>query len=226
MRVIVGAVMALAGFLVLAHSRATQPANTTTETVDTLNLSPSWDSVDVWGMTEAAIESQSMTQALQAPNTEANAQAFLAMIAHSEGTDRAADPYRVCYSYRHTIKDLSDHPAITGEWPGESIASLGPAYAGKISTAAGKYQIIKPTWLTCKRALDLPDFSPASQDLAALYLIKRRGALDDIQAGYIAEAIAKCRNEWASLPGGDSGQPQRQLDALLAVFSNAGGFVA
>ena len=76
-----------------------------------------------------------------------NLQAFLATIRHSEGTDRAADPYRVVYSYNHTIVNLSDHPAVTGEWKGAPLDNLGPLYVGKISTAAGAYQIIKPTWL-------------------------------------------------------------------------------
>ena len=177
-------------------------------------------------MTAAAIESNTVQQAITNPNTASQTDAFLTMIATSEGTNRATDPYRVCYRYRHTIEDFRDHPAVTGEWHGESIADLGPQYAGKISTAAGRYQIIMPTWLICKAALKLHDFSPRSQDLAALYLVKKRGALANVESGDIAAAVAKCRNEWASLPGGDSGQPQRRLAALLQTFTEAGGYLA
>lgn len=222
---------AFAAFTALAHQQATSTSNADLEAEPSndfalLEYLPGWDSVDLWGMTTAAIESNTVQQAIADPNTAAQTDAFLTMISRAEGTDRAADPYRVCYSYRHTIEDLRDHPAVTGEWKGESIANLGPQYAGKISTAAGRYQIIKPTWLRCKKALGLVDFSPASQDLAALYLVKGRGALEDVQSGDIATAIAKCRNEWASLPGGDSGQPQRRLEALLQTFTAAGGYVA
>lgn len=185
-----------------------------------------WNSVDLWGMTSAAIEDNTMTRALTADASADNLQAFLAMIAFSEGTDRADDPYRVCYGYRHTIDNLSDHPAVSGEWRGESIANLGPAYAGKVSTAAGRYQLIRPTWLACKKALGLPDFSPESQDKAAAYLIKGRHALDDVIDGRIDAAITKCAPEWASLPGANYGQPERRVSQLVAAFSSAGGLLA
>lgn len=191
--------------------------------------STAWDSVDLWGHTAAAIENRQITNAMNSTDTSGqNVSAFLSMIASSEGTDRAPDPYRVCYGYKHTIADLSDHPAVTGEWKGERLsdatckgAGMGP---GCVSTAAGRYQIIRPTWATCARSANLDDFSPASQD--AVYLIKQRGALDDVRAGRVADAIAKCRREWASLPGANYGQPERRLTALLDSFTNAGGNLA
>lgn len=155
-----------------------------------------------------------------------NQAAFLAMLSHSEGTDRAADPYRCCYGFRHTIEDMSDHPAITGEWLGESLASLGAQYAHEVSTAAGKYQLIKPTWITCKARAELPDFTPASQDDAALVLIAERGALADIEAGRLYCAVALCSPVWASLPGSTSGQPQRSMVALSVAFTDAGGLLS
>jgi len=65
------------------------------------------------------------------------------MVRHSEGTDEAPNPYAVTYGYQFTITDFSDHPAVLGTWKGESLDSLGLAYLGKVSTAAGAYQIIK-----------------------------------------------------------------------------------
>jgi len=51
-----------------------------------------------------------------------NVAAFLAMIQRAEGTSAAGrDPYRVCYGYRHTIGNMRDHPAVTGEWRGERL---------------------------------------------------------------------------------------------------------
>ncbi|NJL70347.1 MAG: glycoside hydrolase family 104 protein [Candidatus Competibacteraceae bacterium] len=55
-----------------------------------------------------------------------------------------------------TFSDFSDHPRRRG--------------AGGTSTAAGKYQFIEDTWDAAARALNLPDFSPASQEKAAWWL--------------------------------------------------------
>lgn len=158
---------------------------------------------------------------------DVNVGAFLAMIAAAEGTDRAADPYRVCYGYRHTIADLAQHPAESGEWRGEPLDNLGPAYAGKVSTAAGRYQIIRPTWQAARRALALRDFGPDSQDAAAVWLIDRKpGALDAVKAGDLATAVQLCASTWASLPGANYGQPERRLAWLADRFTQAGGMLA
>jgi muramidase (phage lysozyme) len=159
-----------------------------------------------------------------------NIAAYLGMIRQAEGTDDSADPYAVCYAYRHTVQDFANHPAITGEWRGERLpdamcrnAGFGP---GCVSTAAGAYQIIKPTWLTIAGALGLPDFSPASQDAACVELVRRRGALEDVKSGRIATAITKCRNEWASLPGNFARQGQRSQSDLIAWYMQNGGITA
>lgn len=159
-----------------------------------------------------------------------NQAAFLSLIQWSEGTAQHPDPYRVCFGACHLIADLSDHPAITGEWHGERLpddmcrkAGFGP---GCVSTAAGAYQLIKPTWRGIRERLRLPDFGPESQDRAALYLIGNCGALEDVYAGRVQIAIAKCAREWASLPGNSAGQPQRRKDDLVAVFERHGGSLA
>ncbi|RZS56722.1 glycoside hydrolase family 104 protein [Sphaerotilus mobilis] len=177
------------------------------------------DAVDAWGAASAMWDNYRAGQ----DRDSTNARAFLSMIASAEGTDRAPEPYRVCYGYRHTIRDLSDHPAVSGEWRGEPLDKLGAAYGGLVSTAAGRYQIIRPTWIEARRALRLPDFGPISQDMAALWLIRRRGAVDAIAEGRIADAVALCRAEWASLPGAGYGQPERRLSALLDAYTAAGG---
>jgi lysozyme len=159
-----------------------------------------------------------------------NERAVLKLIQWAEGTDKGEDPYRVCYGYKHTIVSFKDHPSITGEWMGEKLpdwmcrnAGQGP---GCVSTAAGAYQMIRPTWRGIRDRLRLPSFDPEYQDRAALYLIANRGALEDVHAGRIKTAIAKCSAEWASLPGNFAGQPQRRQDDLLAAFEQAGGRLA
>ncbi len=159
-----------------------------------------------------------------------NLQAFLQILKRAEGTANQADPYRVCYGYAHTIRSLSDHPAVTGEWRGERLPDAMCVKAGFnpgcVSTAAGAYQIIRPTWLSVKEALGLANFGPASQDAAAVELIRRRGALEDVKAGRVAVAIEKCRNEWASLPGNYAGQGQRSMGELVAWYQQSGGLTA
>lgn len=150
-----------------------------------------------------------------------NLAAFLTMLSVSEGTSKGADPYRVCYAFIHTIVSFADHPAATGEWSGETI-TVGK-YAGEKSTAAGRYQINLPTWRMCKRALNLQDFSPSSQDRAATWLIQQDGALDLILGGDVQGAISICKETWASLPGNSAGQPQAKLADLLRTYGSAGG---
>ena len=159
-----------------------------------------------------------------------NLAAFLSTISHGEGTDQAADSYRVVYGFTHTIVSFADHPAATGEWPGEILTDQQCRNAGVPpgckSTAAGRYQINLPTWKTCKAALGLKDFTPDSQDRAAAWLIQRDGALDMVNGGQFADAIIKCRETWASLPGNSAGQPQRTLASLTSFYADSGGAFA
>jgi lysozyme len=151
-------------------------------------------------------------QKMKMTAAEKNLKAFLAMIRYAEGT-LTQDGYRKLYG-GSTFTDMSKHPnlAIT-KW-------------GITSTAAGAYQILFGTWQELQSKLKLPDFSVASQDRAAIELIKRRRALEDVLAGRFAQAIVKCRKEWASLPGANYGQNEKKPAALLAVYKMAGGNIA
>ena len=73
--------------------------------------------------------------------------------------------------------------------------------------------------------LGLKDFSPKSQDAVALQQIKERGALPMIDRGDIRQAIDRCSNIWASLPGAGYGQFEHKADSLIAKFKEAGGTV-
>lgn len=94
------------------------------------------------------------------------------------------------------------------------------------SSAAGAYQILRRTWQECVQACDLQDFGRESQDVAAVYLIYRRGALMDVMEGRLHEAIRKCAPEWASLPGSIYGQQTQQMDRALAVYQQYEGRLA
>ena len=67
----------------------------------------------------------------------------------------------------------------------------------------------------------LKDFSPKSQDAVALRQIKERGALPMIDRGDIRQAIDRCSNIWASLPGTGYGQFEHKADSLIAKFKKA-----
>lgn len=142
-----------------------------------------------------------------------NLYAFLCMLRHGEGT-ASVDGYRVMFGGAK-FTGFGDHPRIkTRRRAGKRFIS---------STAAGAYQFLERTWDDCRISLDLPDFSPASQDKAARYLIFRRGALLDLEAGKFFSAVEKCNKEWASLPGSPYGQPTVTLAEVLKLYLEYGG---
>ena len=55
--------------------------------------------------------------------------------------------------------------------------------------------------------------------------IAERGALPMIDRGDIRQAIDRCSNIWASLPGAGYGQFEHKADSLIAKFKEAGGTV-
>lgn len=91
------------------------------------------------------------------------------------------------------------------------------------STAAGRYQILYRWWVIYQKRLNLPDFSPLSQDKYAIQQFKERGALTLIDAGNLQGALAKLNNIWASLPGSPYGQHTNAYAPLEAAYLAAGG---
>jgi muramidase (phage lysozyme) len=158
-------------------------------------------------------------------HTNNNVEAFLYVIRFAEGT-AAPGGYFTLYG-GSDFKNYSDHPYITGEWKGAKLpdkycigAGLKP---GCITTAAGAYQMTKPTWSRLKRKFDLKDFSSANQDVAAIAILQENDSLEDIKAGHFAMALQKNAKTWASLPGYNEGQPEKSVSQLLSVFSQKGG---
>lgn len=147
-----------------------------------------------------------------------NLKAFLDMIADSEGTtavEGSDDGYNVLVGGR-LFTSYSDHPRIKVDLPNLHI----------YSTAAGRYQILAKYFDAYSKALRLSDFSPASQDAIAIQMIRECGAIPDIEAGQIAQAIHKCRRIWASLPSSGYGQHENKLAELLTAYQEAGGAIA
>ncbi|WP_312976093.1 glycoside hydrolase family 24 protein [Atlantibacter hermannii] len=145
--------------------------------------------------------------------------AFLDMLAWSEGTDKPGQPTRN-RGYDVIVggtlfNNYADHPRKMIDLPRLRIKS----------TAAGRYQLLARYWDAYRRQLGLKDFSPASQDAVALQQIKERRALELIDSGNIRQAIDRCSNIWASLPGAGYGQYEHKVEDLLKKFREAGGFV-
>jgi muramidase (phage lysozyme) len=146
-----------------------------------------------------------------------NVCAFLDMLSVSEGTSidpDSDDGYNVIVGGALFI-GYADHPRRLVQLPRLGIAS----------TAAGRYQLLARYFDAYKEQLKLRDFSPLSQDKIAIQQIRERRAIDDINAGRIESAIAKCSNIWASLPGNSYGQFQHKIETLRAAYILHGGTV-
>jgi lysozyme len=122
------------------------------------------------------------------------------------------------------FEDMSDHPVLTGELKGVPLpdamciaAGLKP---GCVSTAAGAYQFIKPTWERLRNKGDyLEDFSPANQSEAAIRLLEEIGARQKYIAGDIQGAIQTAGRAWASLPGSRAQQNPKAMQYCIERFN-------
>ena len=118
--------------------------------------------------------------------------AFLDMLAWSEGTDNGRQKTRN-HGYDVIVggelfTDYSDHPG--------KLVTLPQNSNQQAPTLPASFPLVG-----CLPQLGLKDFSPKSQDAVALWQIKERGALPMIDRGDIRQAIDRCSNIWASLPG-------------------------
>lgn len=169
-----------------------------------------------------------MTGTEQSPQAAANLAAFLLMIRSAEGT-AGPNGYRTLFGGR-LFEGWDDHPRRAVQFTDKAGRKLW-------TSAAGAYQFmaVSPipggstkvnTWDRLAERLGLPDFSPASQDAAAVELIREAGALGDVQAGRFEAAVGKVRRIWASMPGAGYAQPEKTLDRLAQTYAQAGGAFA
>ncbi|WCM26992.1 hypothetical protein NDN01_23905 [Sphingomonas sp. QA11] len=108
--------------------------------------------------------------------------AFLTLVSITEGTN-GHHQYYERYG-RKRLKDLKKFYYGTG-----------------ISDASGMFQIQGRTYDEIAVArLGLNDFSPQTQRMTAMFLLRKRGVRERLLAGDIEGAIAKGADEWASLP--------------------------
>ena len=156
-----------------------------------------------------------------------NVSAFLHMLQSSEHVYPRDVENQAAYSTFYggsTFSNFADHPVNTREKVGVRLSDAQCRASGFkpgcVSTAAGAYQFIKPTWDRIRSISPrLPDFSPASQDAAAVRLLNQIGALTLIEIGDIEGAVAKASKTWASLPGSTAQQNPRQLAFIIDRFN-------
>ena len=185
------------------------------EAADFLNFNPASPTGDprldaYLGVQPSAEEEPDLSQYMPAPTagrrTKAaskevplEARALLDTIASKESPD-----YNTIYGGQK-FSDYSDHPGV-------GVTIKGGPNAGKTASAAGRYQLIRPTWEDQRDKLGLKDFSPENQDKAAWNLAQEtynsrtsRNLLEDIKSGNpavqarIGNVLSKV---WTSLPGG------------------------
>lgn len=125
-----------------------------------------------------------------------NVRRYLDFIGQAEGAD-----YATLFGGKQ-MTDFSRHPNIRANFT-ETTGKKN------VTTAAGKYQFLNSTWNGLQKQLDLKDFSPQSQDLAAIELLKQSKSLGDIVAGNFGQAIEKTGKVWASLPSSTYNQGKR-----------------
>jgi len=145
-----------------------------------------------------------------------NVAAYLKAIAASEGggydfkygavKGKKNDPWR--------FTDTSTHP--------------GAGFGGR-TTAAGMYQITVDTWRQFGGKMGLTDFTPNTQDLIAVDMLRTIGVIDKIKVGDVAGAMPKAALKWAALPEGPGlanhypPQPYVEYSEFLASYRAAGG---
>lgn len=146
-----------------------------------------------------------------------NVSAFIEMIAWAEGGG---------YDFKYgAIKGLKNDP-----WRFSDYSTHPGAGKGGKTTAAGMYQITIDTWKDhAVRAMGLTDFSPHTQDLIAVNLLRRVGVIDAVVNGDFQTAAAGASHPWASLAQGSGlpnrypPQPYKAYEEMLAKYKELGG---
>jgi muramidase (phage lysozyme) len=158
-----------------------------------------------------------------------NIAAFMDMLASAAAEGTSSSPITKNNGYdiivsgvdgRHRFDDYKQHPFADGR------KSVVVNSKGLTSNASGRYQFMLKDWAHYRDLLHLPDFGPGAQDRWCFQLIKERSAIPAIIAGDLDNAVGRCSNIWASLPGNNYGQRQASMAALRNVFIGAGGRLA
>jgi muramidase (phage lysozyme) len=167
-------------------------------------------------------------EGLRAALTYANVRAFLHAIQEGEVYKQfrhTPDAYRQLFGGA-LCDSLARHPqqAMQSPWGWTSAAGAYQA----MCAVPGKVTV--DTWGDFCRdmgsTVEIMPFDAETQDLFAVWCLRRRGALKHVIDGEFDAAVAKCVKEWASFPGSPYGQPTVTLEQLRACYSRFGGTFA
>ena len=139
--------------------------------------------------------------------------ALLDAIAFAEGTrDQPHNGYKTLFGFGQ-FSDYSKHP--------DKVVRSG----GYASAAAGRYQFMPGTFNRLAKKLGLKDFSPASQDKAALELARELGITENIlrKEGISSRVSTILGKQWASFPGSIFGQPTKPLPSIQKAYQKSLG---
>ena len=138
-----------------------------------------------------------------------NVRAFLKLIRYAEHYPDQSDNFYLILFGGGMFSDVTTHPRkLVHRW-------------GKDSTAAGAYGINEQAWDEAVKHGVAADFSPASQDRIAFWLIGTRHAVSDVCEGDVSAAASKLRTVWSSLPGAT--QSRMSLLTAKTAFVRFGG---
>jgi RHS repeat-associated protein len=147
---------------------------------------------------------------LRMSNSELNTRAFMGTIKQTENAGNAPLDYNVTHGKREKGR------WIVPEFSQNSCEDCPSDYADhpyrgtENNTAAGAYQILRPTFLLYKAAFpeDIVDFSPRSQDLLVLHIFEESGAFESIKKGDLRQAaniLTLPPIQFSSLPANGQG---------------------
>jgi muramidase (phage lysozyme) len=155
-----------------------------------------------------------------------NVKALLDTIARSEGADYNS-LFGDSAAHPHKFTNFSSHPKEQKIPPPNGFTVYTNQAGQKINTsAAGRYQIIYPTYLGLCKMLGVSDFGQQTQDLMGEELLKECGAYEYIVAGNLQEAVTHASHTWASLPGSNVHQPMHSYIQIQKWYEEAGGTVS
>ncbi len=166
---------------------------------------------------KAAIAAKKRLEENQTYLQNKNVKAYLQAIAESEGGgyDFKYGAVKGKKNDKWRFTDYSTHP--------------GPG-SGGVTTAAGMYQITKETWQDHGvNKMGLSDFSPETQDLIAVEMLKSLGVIDKIKSGDIAGSMLQAARKWAALPQGPGlanrypPQPYVEYEDFIKSYVSFGG---
>ncbi len=153
---------------------------------------------------------------------DSNTRAFLELIGQLE----ANGEYNVIAGGQH-FTDYAEHPYVLEP---NRTKPLG-------TTAAGKYQMVRRTWAFARDALELPDFSPESQDRAAAWLLEFKqpgtnniapggtGLIELVRAGSFDQALEAYTPEWEALGKVRAGTYPITLAQARELYQDQGGTI-